>query len=256
MANSVIVETSARLTEAGFSHGFSRARRGLSGDQAGGAADFALGRPKDALAAELDALGRTVGFDPSRLYQVKQVHGTRTWEAEGDPAFVVAQEGDAVIARAHGSVAGVRVADCVPVLVGSREHGRGAAIHAGWRGVERGIVGVAVRQLVLPEVRDTSLVAAIGPCIGPCCFEVSVEVAELIASAVGEPRVVVERYEPGKAKVDLRLAVRVQLRREGLSDDAIDDVGGCSVCTAGAAYHSFRRDGDASGRMIAVIAAR
>lgn len=122
--------------------------------------------------------------------------------------------------------------------------------------MERGIVAVAVRQLVSPEERDESLVAAIGPCIGPCCFEVSVEVAELIATAVGLPTVVVERYEPGKAKVDLRLAVRAQLRRLGLADDAIDDVGGCSVCTEGGAYHSFRRDGDASGRMIAVIAAR
>jgi YfiH family protein len=229
------------LSKAGFRHGFSKSANG---------ADFALGRDKNALEGDIFALAHEVGFDAGRLFQVKQVHGTTTHLAEGDPAEVVTREGDAVLARDVGAVAGVRVADCVPVLVASESTGACAAIHAGWRGVEQGIVGVALGLL-----GGTDRIAAIGPCIGPCCFEVSSEVASRIADAVAEPTVVTSRYGEGKAKVDLRRAVRAQLRASGLSDSRIEDVGGCSMC-GGRDYHSFRRDGDASGRMLAVIVAR
>ena len=136
---------------------------------------------------------------------------------------------------------GVRVADCVPILVGDEETGDVAAIHAGWRGVEAGIVRAAMDAL-----RGRSPVAAIGPCIEACCFEVGVDVAARLGFVVREER--------GKALVDLRAAVRAQLRRCGLPDDCIDDVRGCTKHEA--RFHSFRRDGANSGRMLAAIATR
>jgi polyphenol oxidase len=133
MPPSVIVERSEVLGRAGFVHGFS-----------GAGADAALARAPDELAMNIKAIGAAVGFDPARFFSVRQVHGTATHLADlaaGDPSAFAALEGDAVLALAgeararaeeRGGV-GVRVADCVPILVGCERSGAVAAIHAGWR---------------------------------------------------------------------------------------------------------------------------
>jgi polyphenol oxidase len=208
----VTILTSAVLAKAGFSHGFpTRAT------------------PDGALLAVLT--GPTV-------IQVKQVHGARAVlavEARG-------QEADALVARAGGRAIGVRVADCVPVLVADPGSGAVAAIHAGWRGVVGGVLRAGVELL-----GGGGLVAAIGPCIGACCFEVGRDVAAQIGF--------VAREEGDKAYVDLRAAVRAQLRALGLDDASIEDVAGCTK-HEGERFHSFRRDGANSGRMLAAIAPR
>jgi YfiH family protein len=144
----------------------------------------------------------------------------------------------------------VRVADCVPVLVGARTSGAVAAIHAGWRGVVAGVLGAALAALDGDAGRERERVAAIGPCIGPCCFEVGADVAESIARATDEPRVVT-RVVGDKAFVDLRRAVRAQLAKAGVVD--VEDVPGCTRCEP-ARFFSFRRDAAASGRHLAAIA--
>jgi YfiH family protein len=141
---------------------------------------------------------------------------------------------------------GVRVADCVPVLIGNEASGDVAAIHAGWRGVVSGVVRAGVERL-LSGNGASELVAAIGPCIGACCFEVGGEVARQTGFVV--------REAGGKAFVDLRAAVRAQLRDLGLEDARIEDVPGCTRHEA-TRFHSFRRDGASSGRMLAAIATR
>jgi copper oxidase (laccase) domain-containing protein len=128
----------------------------------------------------------------------------------------------------------------VPVLVADPASGRAGAIHAGWRGVVSGVVRAGVELLGGRDV-----VAAIGPCIGACCFEVGRDVAERIGFVV--------RVEGDKAYVDLRAAVRAQLRLLGLADEAVDDVAGCTRHEP-ERFHSFRRDGANSGRMLAAIA--
>jgi YfiH family protein len=196
----------------------------------------------------LEGLGPNV----TRVLQVRQVHGAAV--AQADPGWLQAAggpvEADAVVARATPAArlaVGVRVADCVPVLVGDPATGDVAAIHAGWRGVVAGVVGRAIDALAPAGdgPRRARLVAAIGPCIGPCCFEVGREVA----SSVG----FVEREAGDKAYVDLRAAVRAQLAAAGLESSHIEDVPGCTKHEPGR-FHSFRRDGANSGRMLAAIA--
>jgi hypothetical protein len=150
------------------------------------------------------------------------------------------------------------VADCVPILLADEASGAVAAIHAGWRGVTRGVVKAAVERL---GARGR-LVAAIGPCIGACCFEVGRDVAEQIALAAPGARVIASkgRSDDGtarddKAHVDLRAAVRAQLVAAGVESARIEDVPGCTKHEAGR-FHSFRRDGAHSGRMLAAIATR
>ncbi|HEY8040051.1 MAG TPA: polyphenol oxidase family protein [Polyangiaceae bacterium] len=196
-------------------------------DQAGLAHAFPT---RDVTDAELAAVVGGV------VIQVKQVHGARALLAPDAKG----QEADALVARRGGGAVGVRVADCVPVLVADVASGDVAAIHAGWRGVVAGVVRAGVELLGGRE-----LVAAIGPCIGPCCFEVGREVADRLGFVV--------REQGDRAYVDLRAAVRAQLRALGVADDRIEDVAGCTKHEP-ARFHSFRRDGANSGRMLAAIA--
>jgi YfiH family protein len=216
----VVLLTSRRLAEAGFAHAFPER-------------DATDAQLREALAA-------------GRVLQVRQVHGARVVEA---PA-AEDEEADAIVARAAaGRVAvGVRVADCVPVLLADAESGDVAAVHAGWRGVVAGVVAAAVARLG----GRARLLAAIGPCIGPCCFEVGRDVGDRIEAACGR---VIVHASGAKAYVDLRRAVRLQLRGAGVSDAGIDEVAGCTKHEP-ERFHSFRRDGADSGRMLAAIATR
>jgi YfiH family protein len=166
--------------------------------------------------------------------------------ANADASLDAYEEADALVAR-RGPV-GVRVADCVPVLVGDEAGGDVAAIHAGWKGVVGGVVREAMSLL-----GGSALVAAIGPCIGACCFEVSEDVATLIADA-STRACILSRHAPGKAMIDLRIAVAHQLESLGVPRARVDQVGGCTKCDA-ARYYSFRRDADNAGRLIGVIVA-
>jgi YfiH family protein len=218
---SMVLLRCRRLEDAGFAHAFAE----RSADAAGVA----------------HALGIT------GVVQVKQVHGARVVEA----SETAGNEGaDAVIARAaSGRVGvGVRVADCVPILAADDASGDVVAIHAGWRGVVGGVVKEAIERL-----RGRAVLAAIGPCIGPCCFEVDQDVAEAVTRAAGAA--IVTRREGQKAWIDLRAAVRVQLCAMGVRDANIEDVAGCTKHEEGR-FHSFRRDREASGRMLAAILAR
>jgi YfiH family protein len=191
-----------------------------------------------------------VGLDEANVYMVSQVHGSTVLAATGAHDAFRREQADAIVLRA-GQAGAMRVADCVPVLVGDRATGHAAAIHAGWRGVASGVVPAAVASM---RSRPADLVAAIGPCIEACCFEVGEEVADALAFAVPAPGVLVRR-EGGKAWIDLVAAVRAQLEACGVAAAAIDRVGGCTKHDA-TLYHSYRRDGAASGRMLGVIVAR
>ncbi len=251
---------SASLKSAGFAHGFSTRVEGVE-DTAVGDVDFALSSDPVRLLVNQRRLGEALGFDPARLYQVKQVHGGGVAIAKGDPARMLAEEVDAIVAEGgSGAAAAVRVADCVPVLIADTARGGVAAVHAGWRGVVADVVGAAVRQLRhLGGSSPAGFVAAIGPCIGSCCFEVDAGVGDAIARASASC-VLSSSGARNKVFVDLRAAVRAQLVALGLPDARIDDVPGrgrlgCTRCDA-EHFHSYRRDGDKSGRLIGVVAAR
>jgi YfiH family protein len=237
--------SSGLLADAGFRNAFTTRACG----------DFAILRDPGQQARARERLARAIGFDARAFFQTKQVHGREVVVAEGSPARFLDVEADAIIARAgSGHAVAARVADCVPIVVGDCASGRVAAIHAGWKGIEVKVIEAGVTALGADRKR---FVAAIGPSIGPCCFETSDVVAERIARA-SVPEVIVRRVIGGpedKAFVDLRRAARAQLVALGVSNEAIDDVPGCTRCDA-TRFESYRRDGDASGRMVGVIVAR
>jgi hypothetical protein len=190
-------------------------------------------RVKDALAAQ------------GRLHLLKQVHGSTVVEApfEGQP------EADAQVATSRGILLGIETADCLPVLLVDVERGLVGAAHAGWRGTVAGVVGAAAEALVARGARRESLWAALGPGIGPCCYEVGEELRE----AFGPQGAPFFRPGPrGRPHLDVRAANVAQLERFGLRPERIHHVADCTFCRPGL-YHSYRRDGKGAGRMISYI---
>jgi YfiH family protein len=227
--------TSPLLVSAGFSRGFSTRE-----------VDLQLGC--DGYEENLARFAAAAGFDARALRQARQVHGARVIDAAryapGDR-----EEADALVGGG-AEVVGVRVADCVPILVAERTGGRVAAIHAGWRGAVAGVIAAGIEALHAPP--GASLIAAIGPCIGACCFEVGSDVGDAIARAVGD-EAVIARTSGEKSFVDLRRAARLMLVRAGVSSDAIEDVAGCTRCEK-SLFFSYRREGAGGGRHLAAIA--
>ena len=249
------VLVSPLLEARGVRHGFSTRNGGVStGAFATLNAAAGPGDDPDAVRENLRLFSAAIDIDASRLYQIGQVHGSAVREVRpaDDREALVREEGDALVARDPSIAIGIRVADCVPILLLDERSGHVAAVHAGWRGVVSSVISAALVALAEHAVRP-AIVAAIGPCIGVCCFEVGRDVADLIEeSAPGEPSIVQAR--PGAAPhVDLRLAVRRQLLALGVEPARIDDVPGCTHCDD-ARFFSYRRDGARSGRHIAAIA--
>lgn len=248
---SVEVLRSERLLAAGFAHGFSTRAGGVSqGPYASLNLGRSVGDQADAVAENHRRLASAVGYAPELLYDVTQVHGASVVQVrEADSVMDVrTRHADALVARVAGHAVGVRTADCIPILLGDKASGTVAAIHAGWRGVVAGVVREAIEAM---EAADRSaLVAAIGPSIGPCCFEVGDDVAAELGQAAGDGLVI--RCGPHKPHVDLWRAVEHQLRRAGV--DTIDTLGACTMCES-ERFFSFRRDGAQSGRMLSVIVA-
>ncbi|MBI5516363.1 MAG: polyphenol oxidase family protein [Deltaproteobacteria bacterium] len=211
---------SPRLRAEGFVHGFTT-------------------RPGDP-----PALGPT-------LFQASQVHGSGVLEVRpGDhPQALRGLEADALVARSPGHAVGVRVADCVPVLLADRETGHVAAVHAGWRGLLAGVLPAALGALAGGP--RGALVASVGPHIGPCCFEVASEVATRLAE--GSPPAVVWKRDGERPTVDLGALAEHQLRTHGVP--LVERVNLCTRCHP-ALFFSYRRDGPLAGRMVGFVAVR
>ncbi|HTO09073.1 MAG TPA: polyphenol oxidase family protein [Myxococcota bacterium] len=196
----------------------------------------------------LAALGVEHGFGmrgsaeaaPSGLALAKQVHGVTLVRAP----FTGRPEADAVWSAEPGAAVGVVTADCVPILLACRDGRAVCAVHAGWRGTAARIAALAVRAFARATGAPArELVAAIGPHIGPCCYEVDAPVLAAIPE-----RSVFRAARPGHAMLDLFAANRAQLVGAGVPARAIERVGGCTACDS-LRYVSYRRDKQ-SGRLV------
>ncbi len=194
-----------------------------------------------------------VGFD--KLYMLSQIHGTNAVVLAGteDREEVLLRQADIVASSAPGIACGVRSADCVSILLADRSSGAVTAVHSGWGGTVANVVsaGVDVLRRIAPSA---DIIAAIGPHIEQCCFEVGDDVAERLANASNLGASVVDRSRV-KPHVNLRRIIRAQLMSAGVDEVCIDDVHGCTVCNV-ERYFSYRRDANKSGRMLAAIVTR
>ena len=182
-------------------------------------------------------------FRARRLLLLRQVHGTAVappTESDERP------EADAWAGIPdRGVLLGILTADCLPVLLYHPPSGALGLAHAGWRGAVAGVAERTLKALAAPaeEVR-----AALGPCIGPCCYQVGPDVAD----AVGEtPRLTGWPARPDRFRFDLRGFVRDRLLAQGLSPDGIEASPLCTACRPDL-FFSFRRDGS-TGRLCSFL---
>jgi polyphenol oxidase len=205
-------------------------------------------------------LGGAVGDDPTRVEEnwrrlakatalgfarVRQVHGARVLRLDAPGAPV--EEADAVVSVRPAVAACVSVADCVPVLLADPETGAVAAVHAGWRGTMARVASAAVAALARTGARPERLIAAIGPSIGPCCYEVSADLAARFRAEMGP----VVREDP-TPHLDLWAANRGILEAAGVPPGRIDLLSRCTACER-ELFFSHRRDAGQTGRQVAFI---
>ncbi len=247
------------LARSGLLHGFTTRLGGVSKGSFA-ALNLSPKWPEEAenVAANYDRLARWAGFKGQRLFLARPGHGAPGGRgAAQSSAQVRPVEADYLFTDRPGSTVAVITADCVPLLLADPS-GRGvAAVHAGWRGLVAGVIGAAVRSLVELGSRPQDLVAGLGPCIGPCCFEVGQEVVEAFADAFpNHPDIVVPAGSGAtpfpKAHVNLWLAARSALVEAGLDPAHMADPPGCTMCDPHR-FYSYRRDGARIGQQLAYI---
>lgn len=242
---------SSLLAKAGFRHAFFTRTGGFSeGPYESLNFSYAVGDDPARVSRNLQAAASELGLDMSRVFFPAQVHGAQCLELRGNELQreVLFQEADALVSGCAGLACAVRTADCVPILIADRSTGRVAAIHAGWRGLVAGVIGVSAAKLGgSPE----DWVAAVGPHITQRAFEVSEEVAAQL-EAVSQDRQVVLRAPGLRPHVDLGRIASAQLEAQGMRPEHIEALPGCTHSEP-SQFFSFRRDGKQSGRHLAAI---
>lgn len=201
-------------------------------------------------------LTRAFGAQQEALVTVRQVHGSDILvidEPNEDFSHFLTLESDAIITNQPGVMIGVCVADCVPLLLLDPVRKVAAAVHAGWQGSAAGLAKKAVsamRSMFGCSVDDIQ--AAIGPCIGKCCYEVDEPVRKGFAQGSIPWNSIAEESGEGKWKLDLAAANRELLLQAGLSASAIQ-VSDICVCCVKESFFSYRRDNGETGRQMGFI---
>src|SRR5712671_3042787 len=216
-----------------------------------------------------------LGAQKFPLINLKQIHSAVIWPFAAAPKEPC--KGDASITNTPGLLLGVQTADCVPILLVDPKKRAIAAVHAGWRGTLQRIVAKAIGKMQMQfKTKPADLLAAIGPAIGGCCYEVGTEVAMQFQSQFAEAPEWFDEFRTGdepnpiqwlnmmppghqpppkNVLLDLKKANRAQLLAAGLRPQNIFVSDLCTACRP-ALLFSYRKQGAQSGRLLSVIGLR
>jgi YfiH family protein len=245
------------LEGAGFVNGFSTRVGGVSPFPEGDLNLAGFGEDTNKNIAEnrrrfLEFFGN--GYRISTVWQVhgNDLHRVRTAEEAGDSE----DKADAVISDLPEVLAGVKTADCVPVLIGDPLTGAYAAVHAGWRGTLDRIVEKAVEALKTDYGSDpATLVAAIGPAASGRCYEVGPEVVEAFEAEFSTSGKLFSPTSGGHALVDLHLANRQQLLAAGVREAGVSLAPFCTMERTDLffSYRIEKKSLGKTGRLLSVV---
>lgn len=204
-----------------------------------------------------EILKMALGLSPSALLTVNQVHGDDVLVIDSPPLVALSGAScDAIITDRPGFALGVLIADCVPILLFDPDHQAVAAIHAGWKGTASDLPGKVVRTMVDRfKTQPERLMAAVGPAIGSCCYEVDGRVYTAFSGRHSRwPEWAKEGSRESwmlnlpQANVDLLVDSGIRPEKIALFDI-------CTHCQRDL-FYSHRRDGGKTGRQIAFIMRR
>lgn len=244
----------------GVVHGFATRLGGVS---TGPYAQLNLGvtRPdeRQAVRENYRRFCAAIGADGNSLVMTHQVHEDTIREASrgdvlDDLLDPIGYEADGLITNQPGLCLTIYYADCIPVLLYDPVKKAIAAVHSGWRGTSLGIAPKAAAKMTALYGSDPAdILAAIGPGIGPCCFETHDDVPTAMAARLG-PGVTpfCKPLAHGKFAVDLKGIIRWQLIQAGLTDRHVDTLALCTACHP-ELYWSHRKMGDQRGNHAAML---
>jgi YfiH family protein len=199
-----------------------------------------------------EAYVSVLGVPDGRLLTLRQVHGADVLVYEGDTRVLTHPlPYDAVITNKKRVALAISTADCLPILMLDRSKKVIGAVHAGWRGIWRGVVQRAARTMI--EAFRSSpgdILVGVGPGIGPCCYEVGTEVVSLFQNSFETPQEFIQERE-GRTYLDLSRAAQLELNQVGIPPENIEAIPLCTACREDL-YFSYRRDGE-TGRQLSFI---
>jgi polyphenol oxidase len=248
---------------AGLDHGITTRHGGVS------AAPYAslnlglhVGDAAEAVIANRRRVCAALGVPFERYTLARQVHGSELAWVGGEQIGAgraaldnSLPDADGLVSAQPGVLISVLSADCVPLLLYDPMQHVGAAVHAGWRGTAAGITGAAVRYLrERGGCQPRDLHVGIGPAIGPCCYEVSADVARQLSAAFPYAPPVAS-VRDGAWYLDLALANRQQLLAAGVPEANCEQADICSACQADE-FFSERKLGRPTGRISAFLLLR
>lgn len=238
-------------------HGFSTRKGGVSqGDYA--AMNFSLDRESEEIVAEnYRRFCAANGFSPQSLALTQQTHTTCVREAKDDligkGRSTIGRDIDGLVTKAQGLGLICFTADCVPILLVDPMAKVVAAVHSGWRGTVGRIGKNAVDQMIALGASSENILAAIGPSIGPCSFEVGPEVQQEFDKAFQGALPHRPSHREGHSMVDLWAANRLVLQGAGLQENHIFAAEVCTFCNH-QAFYSHRYTNGRRGSLIGAIA--
>ena len=183
---------------------------------------------------------------PQEPQWLRQAHGTRALIADEIRA-ISPPEADASHTQKTGVVCAVLTADCLPILLCDRQGAHVAAIHAGWKGLAAGIIEATINAM---NTRPHQLLAWLGPAIGPRAFEVGPDVYQAFLPTHKNAASAFTPFGKNKWLADIYMLARQKLVASGVT--AVDGGDFCTY-TDQQRFFSYRRDGEKTGRMAAVI---
>lgn len=201
--------------------------------------------PSDEITLEKKQLLETLGLEPHQLFFLRQVHSNRVVTVNPGspkpPGPTSLGPADGAITLLPAQFPVIRTADCLPIFVLLAEKKQVCVLHTGWKGTRDRITQEGVSQfLELTQASPQQLVAAIGPGIRKCCYEVGPEVRRQYAQKGHD----VDRFF-SKSQLDLIEANSAQLQELGVT--RILDSKMCTACRTDL-FYSYRREGE-TGRM-------
>jgi YfiH family protein len=186
-----------------------------------------------------------LGGLPHEPQWLTQVHGSVVLDA-AELHLSHSCQADAAYSNTANTLCAVLTADCLPVLLVDHDGSEVAAAHAGWRGLAGGVLEQTVRRFA---AAPKTLLAWLGPAIGPASFEVGADVRDVFLEWSGECEAAFVEHGEGRWVADIYLLARLRLRKTGVT--AIYGGGYCTYCDE-ERFYSYRRDGE-TGRMATLI---
>ncbi|MEK6539228.1 MAG: peptidoglycan editing factor PgeF [Deltaproteobacteria bacterium] len=209
--------------------------------------------------------GRVFCFEPIGLLTVNQVHGNDILAIEKpakDLSALSKTDADAIITNQGGLAIGVLTADCVPIILADHVKKIIGIVHAGWKGTVNGIVKKAIDAMIIKFGSDRkTIIAAIGPSIGPCCYKVDDVVAKEFVERFSDYKDFITPLHPPLSKggrgdsgwrLDLKKANLNQMLDSGILEKNISVEDLCTSCRNDL-FFSYRKDGKITGRQFNFI---